>query len=285
MVEKGLERGDGCTALNAVCHRNYQLPGSVFIRQYPDKIVFESPGGFIGDITTDNILDRQAARNRRLAEILGRCGLVERSGQGMNLIFEECVKDAKALPDFDGTDAHRVKMTLGAAIVDDSIIRLLKAIGESTLSSFATEDFLAVRGVLMGTRLSPGIKKRFPRLVKLGVLERTGKNKVLVSRKYYKSIGVSGSFTRLKGLDSDTNKELLLSHMRNMGNTGAKRSELAQVLPSLGERQIQWLLKSLQFEGKACVSGIGRGAKWYVTNEKGQVKGQERTSELTSIDK
>ena len=144
------ERSVREAVLNAVSHRNYQLPGSVFVRQYNDRIEFESPGGFIGDITAENIIDRQSARNRRLAEILGRCGLVERSGQGMNLIYEECIKDAKPLPDFEGTTDSRVRLTLGAVIVDESIIRLLKAIGEKTLASFATEDFVAVRAVLMG---------------------------------------------------------------------------------------------------------------------------------------
>lgn len=33
--------------LNAVSHRNYQMGGSVFIRQYQDRLVIESPGDFL----------------------------------------------------------------------------------------------------------------------------------------------------------------------------------------------------------------------------------------------
>ena len=88
--------------LNAVSHRNYQLAGSVFIRQFPDRLVIESPGGLPNGISLDNILDRQIPRNRRIAEILALCGLVERSGQGMNIIYETSVKEAKPLPDFTG---------------------------------------------------------------------------------------------------------------------------------------------------------------------------------------
>ena len=43
--------------LNAVSHRNYQMGGSVFIRQYQDRLVVESPGGFPNGISLDNILD------------------------------------------------------------------------------------------------------------------------------------------------------------------------------------------------------------------------------------
>jgi ATP-dependent DNA helicase RecG len=73
--------------LNAVSHRDYQLGGSVFIRQYPRRLVIESPGGFPLGINEQNILDRQSPRNRRIADIFARCGLVERSGQGINLDF------------------------------------------------------------------------------------------------------------------------------------------------------------------------------------------------------
>ena len=73
--------------LNAVSHRNYQLAGSVFIRQFPDRLVIESPGGLPNGISLDNILDRQIPRNRRIAEILALCGLVERSGQGRYIHF------------------------------------------------------------------------------------------------------------------------------------------------------------------------------------------------------
>src|SRR5699024_6920978 len=54
--------------LNAVSHRNYQMNGSVFIRQYRDRLVIESPGGFPNGITVENILDRQSPRNRRSEE-------------------------------------------------------------------------------------------------------------------------------------------------------------------------------------------------------------------------
>ena len=90
--------------LNAVSHRNYQMAGSVFIRQYQEKLIVESPGGLPHGISLDNILDRQVPRNRRIAEILALCGLVERSGQGMNIIYETSIKEAKQLPDFSGTD-------------------------------------------------------------------------------------------------------------------------------------------------------------------------------------
>lgn len=63
--------------LNTVSHRMYQMSGSIFIRQYRDRLVVESPGGFSNGITVDNILNRQSPRNRRVAEILSSCSISE----------------------------------------------------------------------------------------------------------------------------------------------------------------------------------------------------------------
>lgn len=70
--------------LNAVAHRDYRLGGSIFVRQFAKRLEVVSPGGLPPGITPENIIDQQNPRNRRLAEALARCGLIERSGQGLN---------------------------------------------------------------------------------------------------------------------------------------------------------------------------------------------------------
>ena len=86
--------------LNAISHRDYRMGGSVFVRQYPRRLELVSPGGLPPGITPENILWEQAPRNRRVSESFARCGLVERSGQGMNKIYEACIKESKPKPDF-----------------------------------------------------------------------------------------------------------------------------------------------------------------------------------------
>src|SRR5262249_38321348 len=98
--------------LNAVSHRDYQLGSNVFVRQYPRRIEITSPGGLPYPITLENILDRHSPRNRRIADVFLKCGLVERSGQGMNMIFEESIRESKPLPDFTNTDRYQVSITL-----------------------------------------------------------------------------------------------------------------------------------------------------------------------------
>lgn len=92
------ERAVREAVLNAVSHRDYRHGGSVFLRQYPRRIEIVSPGGLPTGITPENILWRQNPRNRRIAEVLARCGLVERAGQGFDLIYRECIRQSKPPP-------------------------------------------------------------------------------------------------------------------------------------------------------------------------------------------
>jgi len=249
--------------LNAVSHRNYQLPGSVFIRQYRDRLEIDSPGGFPPEITEENILDRQSPRNRRIAEILAKCGLVERSGQGMNLIYEMCIKEAKALPDFRGTDSHLVHITIGGLILDGRQLLLLKQIGQDKLEHFSTDDLVLIHKLYYDQKVPEKLQKRLDRMVNLGIVEHVGRKKYVLARKFYEVVGKAGIRTRIVGLDRETNKELLLKHIKEMGSIGSQFRELQQVLPGLSRPKIQTLLRELRSTGKIYLRGTTSNARWF----------------------
>lgn len=249
--------------LNAVSHRNYRMAGSVFIRQYRDRLIIESPGGFPYGITLENILDRQVPRNRRIAEILAYCGLVERSGQGMNIMYETSIKEAKELPDFSGTDDYLVCVTLNGLVLDKKMLSIINQIGNERLESFLTEDFLAVNALFYDKAMTAPMKGRLKHLTAMGIVEHIGRNKYVLARSLYSAVGKSGVHTRIIGLDRDTNKELLLKHMREKGEEGSPLKEFQQVLPGYNRGQIQVLLRELREEGRAYCIGKTRAARWY----------------------
>jgi ATP-dependent DNA helicase RecG len=251
--------------LNAASHRNYQMSGSVFVRQYRDRLVIESPGGFPTGITLENILDRQSARNRRIAKILALCGLVERAGQGMNLIYELSIKEAKSLPDFRGTDSNFVFITLNGLVLDKRMLSLINKIGKERLESMSTSDFLVVNALFHERKLSNDLRSRLKRLIDMGIVEHSGRNKYILARGLYEVTGKSGVHTRLKGLDRDTNKELILKHLRKNGETGAPLKELHDVLPGHNRPQLQVLLRELRKEGRVCCRGNTSAARWYIS--------------------
>ncbi len=157
--------------LNAICHRNYQLGGSIFLRQFPRRLEIDSPGGLPLGITLDNILDRQNPRNRRVAEILTKCGLVERSGQGMNLIYEELIKQSKPSPDFARTDQFQVGITLHGTVQDPAFVRFVEKVGKETTAFFDTHDWMIFAQASRGEKVSKGHEQRIKRLLDRAELE------------------------------------------------------------------------------------------------------------------
>ena len=252
--------------LNAVSHRNYQLGGSIFVRQYKDRLVIDSPGGFPMDITLDNILDRQSPRNRRIAEILSRCGLVERSGQGMNLIYELSIQEAKSLPDFSGTDDNLVRITLNGMVLNKDMLLLISKIGNERMESLSTDDFIIINNLFFDQKIPESLKRRIKRLVDMGIIEHISRDKYVLARAFYEISGRTGTRTRHVGLDKETNKELLYKHIKDNGDNGTPLNELQQVLPGHSRSQIQALLRELRANERIKVNGITHGARWYANS-------------------
>jgi len=252
--------------LNAVSHRDYRSGGSVFVRQYPRRIEIVSPGGFPLGITPENILWQQNPRNRRIAEVLSKCGLVERAGQGFDLIFRECIRQSKPLPDFSRTDRHFVWLTLHGEIQDPDFLRFLEEVGEERMATFSTEDFLVVDLVYREEPVPDHLKSRVEYLLEQGIIERLGRGRgvrLLLSQRFHHHLGKAGVYTRKRGLDRETNKALLVQHIRDNQTIGSRMEELRQVLPTLSRSQIQVLLRELVKQDVVHVHGATRAARWY----------------------
>jgi ATP-dependent DNA helicase RecG len=252
--------------LNAVTHRDYRLPGSIFVKQFPRKLEITSPGGFPSGITLDNLLRKQSPRNRRIAETCARCGLVERSGQGVDRMFEESIREGKARPDFSGTDSHQVAITLLGEIQNPQFIKFLERVSAEKQISFSVEDLMILDAIAHGAKVG-GLEGEgnLNRLVDSGVIEKSGRGrgvKFVLSRNFYNFLGKTGAYTRKRGLDRETNKALLLKHIVDTGNEGCALGELEEVLPALSTSQVQKLLQELKADGKVTVSGLRRAGRW-----------------------
>jgi ATP-dependent DNA helicase RecG len=267
------ERSIREATLNAVAHRDYRLGGSVFVRQFPRRLEIASPGGFPPGITLENIVDQQNPRNRRLAEALAKCGLIDRSGQGMDIMVQQSVRQSKPLPDFTGTTPHAVKLTLHGNVGNPAFVRFLERLGTERLESFSTHDFIVLDALQRGYPVPATCRTALLHLVELGVVETIGRGKAtryLLSRSLYAQLRATGTYTRKRGLDHETNKELLIRHLRDSGPNGAPLAELCQVLPSLSESGVQRLLGELRSEGRIHLTGSRRWSRWHILPSKAQ---------------
>ena len=97
-----------------------------------------------------------------------------------------------------------------------------------------------------------------------GVVERTGRGKVILSKTLYAFMGETGVHTRKQGLDRETEKELLLKHLRSVGTDGAPVSELLQVLKDRSRGHVRGLLEELRDDGRARSTGTTKAGRWHL---------------------
>ncbi len=252
--------------LNAVAHRDYRHGGNIFVRQFASRVEIVSPGGFPQGITPDNILDRQFPRNRRIADALARCGLVERAGQGANRIYESCIREGKALPDFKNTDEYQVSLTLDGQVLEGQFIRFLERVGSELQVSFDTHDLLVLDRVYRSMEVPPELHSRLATFVEMGILERIGRGRgthYMPSRRFHVAMGTQAAYTRRRGLDRETKKELLYKHVSNNALSGCPMAEFQEVLPEQSRDQIKQMLYELREEGRVCLRGERRWARWF----------------------
>lgn len=113
--------------LNAFTHRDYSCLGRISVRLIQEGLEITSPGGFISGISLDNLLTAEPrGRNPVLADCLKRSGLTERSGRGIDRIFEGSLRFGRPLPDYSESNESYVRVMIPRAEPDLRFIRFLR---------------------------------------------------------------------------------------------------------------------------------------------------------------
>jgi ATP-dependent DNA helicase RecG len=243
--------------VNAICHRDYRLLGSTFVRQSPNRLEITSPGGFLPEVTPENILFCQSPRNRRLAEALTRCGFADRSGQGADRMFVASLQEGKRPPDFQRSTSSSVVVVLHGVVQDPAFITYLERLTKETGHEFHVEDLVVLDAIHGGRPTAPNLRGRVTELLRIGAVERVEAERFVLSQRFYELHGRPGEYTRRRGLDRAMRKELMLQHIRSAGTAGAPLRELAQVLPEASDEELAGLLGDLETEGRVEASSPG----------------------------
>ena len=113
--------------LNSICHRSLKIQSEVVIKQYPDGMTITNAGGFPSGVDEGNILTvNSVPRCKLLSDVLEKTGLVERSGQGVDKMFYNCLMEGKALPTYAGTDNYQVCLNFTAAIEEPELMKFFQ---------------------------------------------------------------------------------------------------------------------------------------------------------------
>ena len=247
--------------LNAVSHRNYQLGGNIFVRQYPDRIEIDSPGGFPREISPENILYRQSPRNRRIAEIFAKCGLVERAGQGVDLMYRDAIRQSKPHPDFTKSDQYTVSLSLAGRIRNTAFVRFLNQFEPDDLDRLGTDEWLVLDKLSREKPVSDDLRPCTNHLIELGMVVRAGRDRFILSEAFYRFQNRKETYRRLR--EREDRKELLERHLAEFAVDGCSMRELEAVLANLNRKAVRKLLDELRDEERIHLRGKKRGARWY----------------------
>ena len=187
-------------------------------------------------------------------------------------MLESCIRESKPRPDYSQTDEYQVSVLLSGTIRNPLFLRFLESIGEKTLRTFSTRDFMSLDVAESGDRMPADLRPHAHRLVEAGVLESVGRGagvRYVLSRRYYQFTEATGTYTRRRGLDQETNKQLLLRHILDSGSVGCPLAELRQVLPALSKDQVQYLVKQLRSDGLVVSRGRTRAGRWFAAGFEG----------------
>ena len=172
--------------INAMIHRSLQMGADIFIHLYPDMVEISNPGGFPYGVNLGNILTvNSSPRSRLMAEVIEKTGLIERSGQGVDIMFTNCIKEGKPLPDYSYSDDYQVDLRFYGEIPDDAFYLFAQDIChqqelESKLNTF---DWLTLHYIRKGNA-DAGYKESYPKLLEMGLITEDSYFGYVLSARY-----------------------------------------------------------------------------------------------------
>ena len=272
-VEEFPERVFQEALLNALSHRDYQSNAAVYVKQYPDRIVIENPGGFLDGITEKNIITHPSVpRNKLIAETLQNLKYVQRTGQGVDIIFKDMVSMGKPYPKYRSFN-DAVSLTIFSAIDNTEFVKFITEIQDKNSKIMTLAEIMILRVLLDNRKEQLSVladtvqksldetKKSCNELINNGLIEIVGK-KYMLTAKVYEALKSDVEYTRDKTIQYIKAKNMILEYLQSNDKiTSAKIQEMC----GFTKQQARIVIDKMRNE--ALIILVGKGpAAGYVRN-------------------
>lgn len=261
--------------VNAFSHRDYATLGRVRVQINDDGMTIANPGGFIEGIRADNLIDAEPhGRNPVLADALKRIGLAERTGRGIDRIFEGSLLYGRLLPDYSQSTSTNVKLFIPKGPTDKAFIQMIsqehQRIGRSLpiyslliMNSLRRFHKASVQDIADDVNTDESrTRVTLEMLTESGLVEAGGTGRgryYMLGPKYYRQKKDMVSYTRQKDIDAIRYDELILQLAKQQGYV--KRADVVELLHVTTSQAYRILVKLVDKGVLICV-GKGAGAKY-----------------------
>lgn len=235
---------------NAFAHRDYRRNSEIVIKLYPTKLVITNAGGFPKGVSLENLLTVPSTpRNRLLADVLSKTGIVERSGQGMDKIFLYTLAEGKPTPDYTKTDDFDVTAIISALVKDTGFALFIKSIQQDLSDNEKLTVFDVIELCKIRDGKHKGLDKELAkRLEEKNCIEKHGKTNAqyyTLSRLYYELAGKTADYSMLVDWDANQVLAVLAPYLKKYEK--AKKSEILKIVGDhISEKQLRTFLTQLK---------------------------------------
>lgn len=267
--------------VNAFCHRDYTILGRVRVEINDEGLTISNPGGFVEGVTINNLLTAEPhGRNPALADVMKRIGLAERTGRGVDRIFEGSLLYGKPIPDYSESTEMVVKLFIPRGLPDKAFVKMISDEQERIGKALPINSLLILNELKRSSRSTAAelseathtseakIKASAEKLVESGMIEAVGNGKgryYMLSAQMYSSRNKTAEYVRQKGISEIRYPEMILE-LAAKNNGRVTRSDAIELL-KVDENKAYRILKSLTKQGKLKLEGSGRYSYYALTDK------------------
>ena len=261
--------------VNAFGHRDYTLLGRVRVQLDDAGLTIANPGGFVEGINIHNLLTAEPyGRNPCLMDALKRTGLAERTGRGIDRIFEGALNYGRPLPDYSRSNRRGVSVLLPRSVPDKAFVELLAEERERSGKSMSLDGLLILDklkserrcgfDVLSGSldMSDQRLRTVLGQLTEAGLVESAGvgaRRTYMLGAKVYRRSGRAMEYIRQSDIDRVRYPELIIELMHEQKSVS--KNDVMELL-HLEENQAYYQLRKLVLEGRAKKVGSGRNVRY-----------------------
>lgn len=250
---------------NAISHRDYRRTSEIVIKQFPQRLDVINAGGFPAGVTLENLIKIPSTpRNRLLADILQKTGIVERSGQGVDKIYYNTLSEGKAEPDYSKSDNFQVSLKLSAIIEDRAFALFI----DSIQKELSANDKLSVLEIVTLNKIKNGTQKneldleQVNQLLQKKLIEKRGKTNAIfyiLSKDYYEFTDEKAKYYNLREIDDSQFLNIIMQFLSK--EEKAKMKDFVGLFENkLTRKQVRFRIdklvsnKTLELQGEGSAS-------------------------------
>ena len=218
---------------NCIAHQDYSLQERINLVENPGFLYYANGGSFIPGTLQKALAThgpQRHYRNECLCNAMVNFNMIDIVGRGIRKIFNEQWKRHFPMPDYEIDAAHKeVAVRLYGNAINEKYTTLLKEKKDLTL-----EDCILLDAVQKGHRINENDANN---LLSRGLVEGEYPD-LTISLSIARQTKQVPEYTKLKGLEKDKLKQMVIQFLQNSGSEGARRE--FKIVGRNERRRINW---------------------------------------------